>query len=224
MQFNAQYGAAVDRDPATGYITVRCGGAPGFLGHFVSDGHPIQAPVLAMPAADFRMKVGRFQPHQLTSRMPHVINAFLIQSRGVLWNTGHASHACAECLRRRTGCDPFPECRYVPGHFGGSCGNCKWRSHSNRCHTGLPGNPPVRRSAVPVAPVPAVSVRRAGRRRRMTTVVIDDTDSDGSLYEAPNGMSGSQVARRTRGAQAAGRAVVRAAAAPGSSEDPLVID
>ena len=28
---------------------------------------------------------------------------------------------------------PFLECRRVPGHFGGCCGNCKWPDHGARC-------------------------------------------------------------------------------------------
>ncbi|OJD25631.1 hypothetical protein ACJ73_03003 [Blastomyces percursus] len=28
---------------------------------------------------------------------------------------------------------PFPECRRVPGHFGGACSNCKWWDHAARC-------------------------------------------------------------------------------------------
>lgn len=28
---------------------------------------------------------------------------------------------------------PFPVCISLPGHFGGSCGNCKWQDHASRC-------------------------------------------------------------------------------------------
>ncbi|KAI1159087.1 hypothetical protein F5B18DRAFT_638134 [Nemania serpens] len=28
---------------------------------------------------------------------------------------------------------PFPTCVRLPGHFGGCCGNCKWRDHAARC-------------------------------------------------------------------------------------------
>jgi len=28
---------------------------------------------------------------------------------------------------------PFTECRRTLGHFGGACGNCKWRDHASRC-------------------------------------------------------------------------------------------
>ena len=31
------------------------------------------------------------------------------------------------------GLRPFPECRRAIGHFGGCCGNCKWRDHAARC-------------------------------------------------------------------------------------------
>jgi hypothetical protein len=27
----------------------------------------------------------------------------------------------------------FPECRRLPGHFGGACVNCKWRDYTARC-------------------------------------------------------------------------------------------
>ncbi|OJD12499.1 hypothetical protein ACJ73_09342 [Blastomyces percursus] len=31
------------------------------------------------------------------------------------------------------GLRPFPECRRLPEHFRGACGNCKWRDHAIRC-------------------------------------------------------------------------------------------
>jgi hypothetical protein len=54
------------------------------------------------------------------------VNAILIQSRGVVQNP-----PCAACAGG-PGLRPFPECRRVPGHFGGSCRNCKWRDHVAR--------------------------------------------------------------------------------------------
>ncbi|RSL88449.1 hypothetical protein CEP52_015216 [Fusarium oligoseptatum] len=29
--------------------------------------------------------------------------------------------------------NPFPDCIRLPGHFSGSCGNCKWRDHAAKC-------------------------------------------------------------------------------------------
>jgi hypothetical protein len=61
------------------------------------------------------------------------VNAFLIQSRGVLIPT-----PCDKCQRQMTMdrdayAAPFPVCIRLPGHFGGCCGNCKWRDHAARC-------------------------------------------------------------------------------------------
>ncbi|OJD20796.1 hypothetical protein ACJ73_07867, partial [Blastomyces percursus] len=53
--------------------------------------------------------------------------AILIQSRG-----RPEVQACAAC-RGGPGLRPFPECRRLPGHFGGACDNCKWRDRAIRC-------------------------------------------------------------------------------------------
>ncbi|PGH15888.1 hypothetical protein AJ79_02055 [Helicocarpus griseus UAMH5409] len=64
---------------------------------------------------------------QVLSHRPSYINAILIQSRG-----RPEVQACIAC-RSGPGLHPFPECRRLPGHFGGACGNCKWRDHASRC-------------------------------------------------------------------------------------------
>ncbi|EDN10720.1 predicted protein [Histoplasma mississippiense (nom. inval.)] len=65
---------------------------------------------------------------QVRSHRPSYINAILIQSRGRT-----EPHACLACRSAHPGLQPFPECRRLPGHFGGACGNCKWRDHAIRC-------------------------------------------------------------------------------------------
>ncbi|KAL4958604.1 DUF3716 domain-containing protein [Aspergillus stella-maris] len=55
------------------------------------------------------------------------INALLIQSRGQ-----YLEVPCTTCQNVR-GQLAFPECRHVPGAFGGACGNCKWPDHGLRC-------------------------------------------------------------------------------------------
>jgi Protein of unknown function (DUF3716) len=39
---------------------------------------------------------------------------------------------CGACAADRPGLRPFPEYRHIQGHFGGCCGNCKWRDHAAR--------------------------------------------------------------------------------------------
>ncbi|EDN03974.1 predicted protein [Histoplasma mississippiense (nom. inval.)] len=65
---------------------------------------------------------------QVRSHRPSYINAIFIQSRG-----GTEPHACLACRSAHPGLRPSPECRRLPGHFGGACGNCKWRDHAIRC-------------------------------------------------------------------------------------------
>jgi Protein of unknown function (DUF3716) len=67
-------------------------------------------------------------PAQMGSHRASYINAILIQSRGVARNP-----PCGACAADRPGLRPFPECRRIQGHFGGCCGNCKWRDHAARC-------------------------------------------------------------------------------------------
>ena len=87
----------------------------------------LQQTVLAMPGRDVAFVRGRITPQQVATQRPSYVNALLIQSRGVV-----QARPCSECSRR--GLSPFPECAMVAGHFGGSCGNCKWRDHAARCH------------------------------------------------------------------------------------------
>jgi len=84
--------------------------------------------VLALPGRDVVFVPGAITPKQVGSHRPSYINAILIQSRG---NT--VPGPCTACQGPRPGLRPFPECRRVPGHFGGCCGNCKWRDHAFKC-------------------------------------------------------------------------------------------
>lgn len=84
--------------------------------------------LLALPGVDVPFVLGAITPNQVRSQRPSYINAILIQSRGALVPGG-----CSRCRLPRPGLRPFPECRRVPGHFGGCCGNCKWRDHAARC-------------------------------------------------------------------------------------------
>jgi hypothetical protein len=67
------------------------------------------------------------------SARPSYINAVLIQSRGIF--VGAPCSACASQMRLSIHgwAKPFPVCVRLPGHFGGCCGNCKWRDHAARC-------------------------------------------------------------------------------------------
>lgn len=83
-----------------------------------------QRALLAMPGVNVPFVRGAITPAQVGSHRPSYINAILIQSRGVL------SGPCDRCERSLR---PFLECRRVPGHFGGACGNCKWPDLGARC-------------------------------------------------------------------------------------------
>ena len=87
----------------------------------------LQQAILALPGRDVPYVAGRIQPHQVTSLRPSYINAILIQRAGHT----HPQGDCLNCQRR--GLTPFTECRRTQGHFGGCCGNCKWREHAQQC-------------------------------------------------------------------------------------------
>lgn len=87
----------------------------------------LQQAIHALPGRDIRFGHGSITWARITSLRPSYINAVLIQRAGTV-----VQPRCTACRRRR-GLYPFPECRRVPGHFGGACGNCKWRDHASRC-------------------------------------------------------------------------------------------
>ncbi|OJD20098.1 hypothetical protein ACJ73_08569 [Blastomyces percursus] len=92
-----------------------------------TDLDPQSREVLALPGQDVVFVRGAITEVQVRSHRPSYINVLLIQSRGQ-----PEPHACTAC-RDGPGFRPFPECRRVPGHFGGACGNCKWQDHAARC-------------------------------------------------------------------------------------------
>ena len=84
---------------------------------------------LALPGGvDVPFVRGAITPAQVGLHRDSYINAILIQSRGVV-----QAPVCEACADPGIGLTPFPECRRIPGHFGGACGNCKWRDHGARC-------------------------------------------------------------------------------------------
>ena len=86
----------------------------------------LQRACLALPGQDVAYRTGRVTPQQIMTGRQSYINAILIQRGGVV-----QEEACLQCRRR--GFTPFSECRRIPGHFGGACGNCKWRDHAASC-------------------------------------------------------------------------------------------
>ncbi|KAM0123306.1 hypothetical protein ACHAP3_011236, partial [Botrytis cinerea] len=122
----------------------------------------LQLAVLAMPGHPVPFVRNRITPAQVRSMRASYINGLLIQSRGVL-----VEGSCGECRRR--GLTPFPECRRVEGHFGNSCGNCKWRDHGIRCvrsdrpragPAGRPNPPPPPRASPDRSPTPPPSAKK----------------------------------------------------------------
>ena len=60
---------------------------------------------------------GAIRPEQVGLHRASYINGILIQSRGIVQDP-----PCVQCVQQLR---LFTECRRVPGHFGGCCGNCK---------------------------------------------------------------------------------------------------
>ena len=81
--------------------------------------------VLALPGRVVPIVRGALRPGQVGYHRPSYINGILIQSQGVVQDP-----PCARCEERLR---PFTECRRVPGHFGGCCGNCKWPDAAASC-------------------------------------------------------------------------------------------
>lgn len=101
------------------------------LGPFVHSA-PSRA-AFALPGRNVIAVRGRIIPAQVQTARPSYINALLIQSRGVFVRV-----PCTACARQmdshiRGWAQPFPVCVRLYGHFGGCCGNCKWRDHGSRC-------------------------------------------------------------------------------------------
>ncbi|KAI1198221.1 hypothetical protein F5X97DRAFT_342744 [Nemania serpens] len=95
--------------------------------------NPLQRAVLALPGQNVLVVQGQVTMRQVRSQRPSYINSFLIQSRGA-----PVANPCNGCRRAQSMsidglARPFPACVRLPGHFGGCCGNCKWRDHASRC-------------------------------------------------------------------------------------------
>jgi len=87
----------------------------------------LQQAILQLPGRDVPYVAGSITIAQVQSNRPSYITAILIQRAGVV----HPQGDCLNCQRR--GLRPFTECRRTQGHFGGCCGNCKWRDHARQC-------------------------------------------------------------------------------------------
>ncbi len=87
----------------------------------------LQRAILALPGQDVPYVTGRITQAQVASNRPSYINGILIQRAGAV----HPQGNCLNCQRR--GLSPFTKCRRTQGHFGGCCGNCKWREHASQC-------------------------------------------------------------------------------------------
>jgi hypothetical protein len=111
--------ASAAQNPCSG----RRWSADGCLGY-----SPQGRAVLALPGQDVVFVRGAITPNQVASHRPSYINAILIQNRGNV-----VLNPCTACQGSRPGLRPFPECRRLPEHFGGCCGNCKWRDHALKC-------------------------------------------------------------------------------------------
>lgn len=87
----------------------------------------VQRRLLALPGQAVAFFPGKVSAPQVDSRRASYINALLIQSRGQVQRV-----PCTRCRNAR-GRPVFPECRRVPGAFGGACGNCKWPDLAASC-------------------------------------------------------------------------------------------
>lgn len=81
----------------------------------------------SLPGEDVAFIRGRISARQIQMHRLSYVNAILIQSRG--------RRLAVPCTRCRSGQGRlvFPECRQVPGAFGGACANCKWPDKASQC-------------------------------------------------------------------------------------------
>lgn len=96
----------------------------------------LQDAVLRLPGRVVTFLRGRVRPDQIMGMRDSYVNAFLIQSRGTATDTPCGACQDKMILDPNGYANPFPTCVRLPGHFGGSCGNCKWRDHAARCSRG----------------------------------------------------------------------------------------
>ena len=94
--------------------------------------------LLALPGRNVLIHPTVVTAARTAMNRPSYVNAILIQSRGAppVARPPRAAVGCTACsvLGTPTGDrKAFPECRHMPGHFGGGCGNCKWQDHAARC-------------------------------------------------------------------------------------------
>jgi hypothetical protein len=96
----------------------------------------LQDAVLRLPGRVVTFLRGRVRPDQIMGMRDSYVNAFLIQSRGTASETPCGACQDKMVLDPNGYASPFPTCVRLAGHFGGSCGNCKWRDHAARCSRG----------------------------------------------------------------------------------------
>ena len=99
---------------------------------------PMGRNLLALPGQNVLIHPTVVTAARIATNRPSYINAVLIQSRGAppIAAPPRAAAGCTACSTLRTPAGDrkaFPECRHMPGHFGGGCGNCKWQDHAARC-------------------------------------------------------------------------------------------
>ena len=101
-------------------------GTPGLIDSFVHGTKGRQL-LHAIDGIDVEFNHGRIRPRQIEQHRPSYIHAILIQSRGRT-----LAQPCTSC-RGELGSRVFPECRHVPGFFGGACANCKQPDRAIGC-------------------------------------------------------------------------------------------
>ena len=94
--------------------------------------------LLALPGQNVLIHPTVVTAARLASNRPSYVNAVLIQSRGLppVAAPPRAAVGCTACSMLGTPAGnrkAFLECRHMPGHFGGGCGNCKWPDHASTC-------------------------------------------------------------------------------------------
>ena len=92
----------------------------------------LQLAALSLPGRNVRYFAGAIRLDQIASQRQSYINGVLIQSRG-----SASPSPCAAC---RKNLHPFTECVQLLGHWGGCCGNCKWKDFGARCSAFVQGS------------------------------------------------------------------------------------
>lgn len=204
LSLDAQFRRLYDSTPA-GQHPVLPIGRTNLLAPYVHT--EVGRSLLSRPGEDVPVLQNSISARQIQQHRPSYINALLIQSRGV-----GLAQPCTNCRFLR-GLRPFPECRHLPGAFGGACANCKWPDQASQCSVRDEHWHGVARSfAVGASGQQGQPARQIGHQQGDTASRPIDLDPE-------EGASGNPINLDGEGGSNAGNAIILDE--EGTSEDPI---